>query len=68
MALIEPEQKMQTAKQIHSDMPLLDRTTQEIATITKNVSVFEDKPIVLVTLDFLEIFCQVQKSYFYVFS
>ncbi|XP_063825503.1 DNA repair protein RAD50 [Ostrinia nubilalis] len=37
MALIEPETKMQTAKQIHSDMPLLDRTTQEIATITKNL-------------------------------
>lgn len=38
MSLIEPEQKMTTAKQIHGDMPMLDRYIQEIKTVTKKVS------------------------------
>ncbi|CAH0398401.1 unnamed protein product [Chilo suppressalis] len=37
MSLIEPEQKLQTAKQIQGDMPLLDRTAQEISTISKKL-------------------------------
>lgn len=38
MSLIEPEQKMTTAKQIHGDMPLLDRNMTDTKTIVKNVS------------------------------
>ncbi|KOB70029.1 putative RAD50-like protein [Operophtera brumata] len=37
MSLIEPEQKMQTAKQIHGEMPLLDRNLADTKTILKNL-------------------------------
>ncbi|XP_053609977.1 DNA repair protein RAD50 [Plodia interpunctella] len=35
MTVIEPEQKLQTAKQIQGDMPMLDRYTKEIKTDTE---------------------------------
>ncbi|KAJ8731456.1 hypothetical protein PYW07_004620 [Mythimna separata] len=35
MSLVEPEQKLQTIKQIQGDMPLLDRCNQEVKTFTK---------------------------------
>lgn len=37
-AIVEPEKKLQTAKQIHGECKLLDIYTHEMATITKNVS------------------------------
>ncbi|CAH0691791.1 unnamed protein product [Spodoptera exigua] len=35
MSLLEPEQKLQTIKQIQGEMPLLDRFNQEVKTLTK---------------------------------
>ncbi|KAF9823097.1 hypothetical protein SFRURICE_018250 [Spodoptera frugiperda] len=35
MSLVEPEQKLQTIKQIQGEMPLLDRCNQEVKTLTK---------------------------------
>ncbi|KPJ15214.1 DNA repair protein RAD50 [Papilio machaon] len=37
MTIMEPEQKLQNARQILSDMPLLDRYTNEVTTATKDV-------------------------------
>lgn len=43
MSLIEPEQKMTTAKQIHGDMPMLDRYIQEIKTVTKKFEAVKEQ-------------------------
>lgn len=37
MSLIEPENKLQTVKQMQGDMPLLDKYNQEVKTFTKEV-------------------------------
>ncbi|KPI94471.1 DNA repair protein RAD50 [Papilio xuthus] len=37
MTIMEPEQKLQNARQIQSDMPLLDRYTNEVTTATKDL-------------------------------
>lgn len=39
MTIMEPEQKLQTARALQGDMPLIDRFTNEIKATTKNVSV-----------------------------
>lgn len=41
MSLVEPEQKLQTIKQIQGEMPLLDRCNQEVKTLTKEVRLHE---------------------------
>ncbi|CAG9786668.1 unnamed protein product [Diatraea saccharalis] len=54
MTLLEPDQKLQTAKQIQSDMPLLDRTVQEIGTISKSLEKAKSQCVELetsITLD-----------------
>lgn len=38
MSMMEPEKKLQSARQIQSDMPLLDRYTSEVQTVSKDVS------------------------------
>ncbi|CAK1580166.1 unnamed protein product [Parnassius mnemosyne] len=37
MSVMEPEQKLQNARQIQSDMPLLDRFTNEVSAATKDL-------------------------------
>lgn len=39
LANVEPEKKLQTARQIHGDMPLIDRYTNEVKKHTKDVSI-----------------------------
>ncbi|KAJ0176692.1 hypothetical protein K1T71_007871 [Dendrolimus kikuchii] len=43
MALIEPEQKMTTAKQIHGEMLLLDRYTHEMKSISKKLEAIQEQ-------------------------
>lgn len=38
MTVMEPEQKLQNARSLQGDMPLIDRFTNEIKATTKNVS------------------------------
>ncbi|KAG6456966.1 hypothetical protein O3G_MSEX010045 [Manduca sexta] len=42
-SLVEPEQKMSTAKQIHGDMPLLDRYLHEIKNVTKKLDTLKEQ-------------------------
>lgn len=43
MSLVEPEQKLQTIKQIQGDMPLLDRCNQEVKSFTKDFETIKAK-------------------------
>ncbi|XP_073943978.1 LOW QUALITY PROTEIN: DNA repair protein RAD50-like [Choristoneura fumiferana] len=43
MSLMEPEQKLQTAKQIAGHMPLMDQMIQEINNITKNLEAIKSQ-------------------------
>lgn len=43
MSLVEPERRLQAAKHLAGDMPLLDRYTHEILATTKNLEVINSK-------------------------
>lgn len=54
MSLMEPEQKLQTAKQIAGHMPLMDQMIQEINNITKNVIILvSQKKVSLICIQLL---------------
>ncbi|CAH0715635.1 unnamed protein product, partial [Brenthis ino] len=43
MTVIEPEQKLQTARSLQGDMPLIDRFTNEVKTTTKNLETLKEQ-------------------------